>query len=412
MATSSAPGKGGSPTLDGTTATRMPFPQSVDEFGSDPRVSFSKLDEKYILEDDDGSEWEWQPAVGTDAQAGKGRWVQSVDESLVEQQRQAYASPGVDNETTTAGDKKRKTSDGGVAAAQVKKQKIEKAPPDRKNTAIYVTKLPLDTDLEEVQRVFSRCGLIAQNIDNDEPRIRLYADDQGNLKGDALIVFFRRESIQLAIDLMDGAEFRLGDKSTVIGVKEADWNYKKVKTAELEETLEGNGQSGKSKAKAAKEKQKIKARTQAMNNRLADWDDDDPQVLPETNPRFDKVVVLKHMFTLKELEEDPAAVLEIKEDVRDECGKVGEVTNVVLYDKEEDGVVTVRFGNAQSAKACVNVMNGRYFSQQKVEAYIFDGKDKFKKSGKKTGDDEEENRLDDFGDWLEGHDSKVGDEIR
>ena len=242
-----------------------------------------------------------------------------------------------------------------LQAIQVKKQRPERAPPNRKNTAIYVTKLPSDTDLEEVQHVFSRCGLIAENVDNGEPRIRLYTDDEGQLKGDALIVFFRPESIRLAIDLLDGAEFRLGDKSTVISVKEADWNFKKVKNADLEETLDDEGQSAKSKAKAAKEKQKIKARTQAMNNRLADWDDDDPQVLPETNPRFDKVVVLKHMFTLKELAEDSAAMLEIKEDVREECSKAGEVTNVVLYDKEEDGVVTVRFGNAQSAKTCVNV---------------------------------------------------------
>ena len=58
-------------------------------------------------------------------------------------------------------------------------------------------------------------------------------------------------------------------------------------------------------------------------------------------------------------------------------------------------------------------MNGRYFSQQKIEAYIYDGKEKFKKSGKKAGDDDDEDaRLDDFGDWLENHDSKVGDEIR
>jgi hypothetical protein len=35
---------------------------------------------------------------------------------------------------------------------------------------------------------------------------------------------------------------------------------------------------------------------------LADWDDDDPSTLPETRSRWDKVVILKHMFTLQELE--------------------------------------------------------------------------------------------------------------
>lgn len=45
-----------------------------------------------------------------------------------------------------------------------------------------------------------------------------------------------------------------------------------------------------------------------------------------------RVVVLKHMFTLKELEEDAALLLDLKEDVREECASLGEVTNVVLYD--------------------------------------------------------------------------------
>ena len=33
-------------------------------------------------------------------------------------------------------------------------------------------------------------------------------------------------------------------------------------------------------------------------SRLADWDDDDPSALPDTSTRWDKVVVLKQMFTL------------------------------------------------------------------------------------------------------------------
>lgn len=39
-----------------------------------------------------------------------------------------------------------------------------------------------------------------------------------------------------------------------------------------------------------------------LQSKLADWDDDDPSVMPQTNSRFEKLVILKHMFTLKELE--------------------------------------------------------------------------------------------------------------
>ena len=92
------------------------------------------------------------------------------------------------------------------------------------------------------------------------------------------------------------------------------------------------------------------------------------------------------MFTLDELEEDPGAILDIKEDIREECSKLGEVTNVVLFDMEVDGIATVRFGNAEAARACVRLMDGRNFGGQKVEAYIADGKEQFKQSKKKDDD--------------------------
>ena len=106
------------------------------------------------------------------------------------------------------------------------------------------------------------------------------------------------------------------------------------------------------------------------------------------------------MFTLKELKDDPAAMLDIKEDVREECEKFGKVTNVTLYDKEEDGVVTARFGNAVSAEACVKVFDGRWFDGRQVEAYIADGSERFKKTAKGEGDDDVE-RLENFGKFVE-----------
>jgi HIV Tat-specific factor 1 len=112
-------------------------------------------------------------------------------------------------------------------------------------------------------------------------------------------------------------------------------------------------------------------------SRLADWDDDDPSAMPDTSSRWVKVGVLKQMFILQQLEEDPAALLEIKEDVREECEKHGKVTNVVLYDKEEVGVMTVRSSNAMAAEACAKVFDGRWFDKRRMEAYITDSNEKF-----------------------------------
>lgn len=55
------------------------------------------------------------------------------------------------------------------------------------------------------------------------------------------------------------------------------------------------------------------------------------------------------------LQEDPAVILDIKEDIREECSKLGEVTNVILYDREPEGVVTVKFSEPEAARQCARV---------------------------------------------------------
>jgi HIV Tat-specific factor 1 len=251
---------------------------------------------------------------------------------------------------------------------------------------VYVTGLPRDVTVEEVAEVFSRkCGVIAEEIDSGKPRIKLYTDSNGEFKGDALIVFFKAPSVDMAIMLLDDTDFRIGENgsSGKMRVQAADSSYKKVQHAE------GEDAAGKETQKTSmKDKAKIIRKTQKLDARLADWsDDDEPSTIRETSSRWDKVVILKHMFTLAELEEDPAAILDIKEDIREECAKLGEVTNVVLFDLEEEGVASVRFANAEAARACVEVMDGRSFAGQTVVAYVSDGKEIFKKSKKKQDED-------------------------
>ncbi|SLM41302.1 nuclear mrna splicing factor-associated [Lasallia pustulata] len=385
---------------------RSGFPQSPEDFDADPRISFSKLDGKFILEADDGQEYEFDDALK--------RWVLVLDDALLEKQREAYAVKGVDEAEPAQPQKKRKQvyvngeDETGGRINPSKKSKSTAEPRERKNTAVYVTSLPTDVTVDEVSRVFSRCGVIAEEIDRGKPRIKLYTDDAGNFKGDALIVYFRAESVELAIQMLDDTDFRLGEPapSGKMRVTPADFSYKTQKDAPA-------------KSSNNKDKQKIIKKTQKLNNKLADWDDDDPSALPDTSSRWDKVVILKHMFTLAELEEDPAAILDIKEDIREECAKLGDVTNVVLFDKEPDGVASVRYGNAEAAKACVRVMDGRFFSGTKVEAYIADGNEKFKKSSEKKLGTEEEGeedaeaddegrRLDKFGSWLEEEGGRKG----
>ena len=59
MAQSIASEQGSPPPNDQMSAVKVAFPQTTEQFETDPRVSFSQLSETWILEDDDGQEWEW-----------------------------------------------------------------------------------------------------------------------------------------------------------------------------------------------------------------------------------------------------------------------------------------------------------------------------------------------------------------
>ncbi|KAI1640349.1 hypothetical protein F4809DRAFT_482656 [Biscogniauxia mediterranea] len=406
---------------DPELASGLSFPTDPQEFDADERISYSKLDNKFIAVHDDGTEFEW------DAQLK--RWIPALDEELLAQQQSAYGASldGSDDSNSHQNKKRKKDNQGNSSeegAPRQRPQKKQKQPPQpRQNTAIYVTGLPLDVTVDEVQETFSRkCGVIAEEIDSGRPRIKLYTDEKGDFKGDALIVFFKPQSVQMAIMLLDDTDFRYtpsGQPSGRMRIQAADASYKKTRYEREGEGENGedskNGKGGEAGGGGGgsssqngggnsyitgggpkprdktreQDKQKIIKRTQKLDAKLADWDDDDPYAAaggPQAEAKRDRVVILRHMFTLQELDEDPAAMLEIKEDIREECAKLGPVTNVVLYDLEEDGIASVKFRDPEAAAACVNLMDGRAFDGRTVRASIASGRERYRKSGKKQGD--------------------------
>jgi HIV Tat-specific factor 1 len=77
------------------------FPTHLENFDSDDRISFSKLDNKFVLVQDDGTEFEFDDAIK--------RWVPVLDEALMEEQQKAYIVSGVDeSEPVEAMKRKRK----------------------------------------------------------------------------------------------------------------------------------------------------------------------------------------------------------------------------------------------------------------------------------------------------------------
>jgi HIV Tat-specific factor 1 len=132
-------------------------------------------------------------------------------------------------------------------------ENAQKQKKPRVNTAVYITSIPLDATLEEIRDTFSKCGVIAEEIDSGRPRIKLYLDDDGKFKGEALVVYFRPESVNLAIQMLDESNFRIGQSGPLgpMKVQAADFSFKSQK--EVPTTIN------------MRDKKKIMQRTQKLN---------------------------------------------------------------------------------------------------------------------------------------------------
>jgi HIV Tat-specific factor 1 len=81
--------------------------------------------------------------------------------------------------------------------------------------------------------------------------------------------------------------------------------------------------------------------------------------------------------------------------MREEAETFGDVTNVTLFDKEEDGIITVRFKEFEAAEKFKDAIHGRHFGGRKLEVTLAEDKPRFRKSakGEEPDSDEEERNL-------------------
>ncbi|GBB86581.1 hypothetical protein RclHR1_00130022 [Rhizophagus clarus] len=352
----------------------------ISDFLSDPKMHFAEAIGKWTYTSDDG--------ITLQFEEDQQKWTQIDEDLLLKLQQSAYSVPGV-NESEPAVPLKRGkrnnvyTSNDTEQDSKKQKQNNQKKKPV--NTSVYVTGLPPDVTVEELAEVFSKYGVLMEDLVSGGPKIKLYKDDKDRLKGDALVTYLKEESVALACQLLDETQLR-PDEVATIRVQKAQFKEKEPKT-----------DANQSDTKL--DKKKVQKKLHQLEKKL-DWYETEPGKKAE---RYNKIVILKHMFSLEELESDITLLLDLKEDIRAECEKLGEVTNVVLYDKEPEGIVSVKFKDQLSAEACVMKMNGRFFAGRRIEAEIFDGKQKYKKTGAKSGETEEEEsvRLEKYSKWLE-----------
>ncbi|KAH7559470.1 hypothetical protein BM1_04407 [Bipolaris maydis] len=287
--------------------------------------------------------------------------------------------------------------DDGAADAQAgqnsKKRKNGKEPEANKkpkvieNKAIWISNLPPDTTAKEIEDEFSRFGIIDKGADG-QPRIKMYMDDEtGKFTGNAMVVYFRKEAITNAVNMMDDYVLRPGDYSN---------GTIRVEPAKIEHKKERDGD--KIASKLTRKDRKASERNRAeLNRKLNEWSDNEEEVAEAFAPKknkWAKVVIIKHAFTPAELDEEPEAYLEIKEEMREAAEEYGEVTNCTLYDKEPEGIVTVRFREFEPAEKFMADYQGRGYQRRKLALSLAEDKPRFKKSARGDEPDSDEGEAD------------------
>ncbi|XP_063793506.1 17S U2 SnRNP complex component HTATSF1 [Pseudophryne corroboree] len=221
---------------------------------------------------------------------------------------------------------------------------------DQRNTNVYVTGLPPDVTNDEFAQLMSRCGIIMRDPQSEEFKIKLYKDNAGNLKGDGLCCYLKRESVELALKLLDEYEIR---------------GYKlHVESAKFQ--LKGEYDATKKKKKSKDYRKKL-----SLQQKQLDWRPEKKD--SEVRKRFERVVMIKNMFHPSDFEEDPLVLNEIREDLRSECEKFGQVKKVLIFDRHPDGVASVSFKEADESDACILALNGRWFGGRQLAVEAWDG---------------------------------------
>jgi len=242
---------------------------------------------------------------------------------------------------------------------------------------IYTSKVHIlvaDISNEELKEFFSRAGVIRTDTVSGEERIKVYRDEQGRIKGDALVSYAKQESVDIALEMLNEREIKPNAK---IYIERANFEQK--------------GDYVPRKQLKVDELAKIKVKSD--QERQFSWAD-------ENAGEGLKIVIIKNMFSREEAEGDETFFEDLKRDIVEECEtKLGPVHRVVVYENHPEGVVQIKFKEPAAADACIKLMEGRYFAGKRLESFYWDGTTDYKHF-RENGEDEQK-RIDDFGEWLE-----------
>eukprot|EP01038_Epipyxis_sp_PR26KG_P012008 gene12008-16076_t len=309
---------------------------------------------------------------------------------------------------------------------QVKRKRGKAKGKKKPTTWVYVSGLPPDITSDEIMSHFSKVGLIQLSPYDQQPKIKIYRNEDGTCKGDCSICYNAEESVKLALDVLDGGYIRLSSKISVTRASfsvpdqpksDQPINIDGLKNENITKPGAGSMQPPTSTSVKSSRPQlshaQIKVAKQAMKQALA-WNEDDDVGIAKSSAL--RIIVLEGMFVLSDFD-DPNFFDEIESDVASECEKCGKIDKITVFSKNPRGVIVIKFATAYAAQECIKLMNGRFFGGQKIKCSYWDGVTNFTITTASTQEMEkeeqlEESRLNEFGDWLEKEQDELPEEFR
>lgn len=226
--------------------------------------------------------------------------------------------------------------------------------------------LPPHTEAEELADFVTKfAGVLKKNPETRKRVVKMRRDDAtGEFTGEAVVVFFRPESVQQAVSILSGMEYASGFPLTVAP-------HKKEKTGD---------QHG-----LKKRDKRVKLYNQ---DKELEWGEDEEQVH----------VIVEGIFTLDEVRENGLSFFDdLRAELMDELGKMGTVKSLKIFQHNPQGVVAIKFETPTDALRCVSRMEGRFFGGRQLKCHYYDG---FTNYQVEETEQDRNLRVAKFGDWL------------
>ncbi|PFH37017.1 RNA recognition motif-containing protein [Besnoitia besnoiti] len=238
----------------------------------------------------------------------------------------------------------------------------------RKNPNIYIANLPPDCTEDELADVFKKAGVFKIDPETLRPKIRVYTDETGRCKGDALISFVHENSVEIAIKYFDGAPFR--DGACTLKVQLAEFAPKQGQPSASPAAPGGEAEAPRA-ARGGKRDRKKYLAAKYEQERLLSWGD----AIDDGTGR--RIVIMKPTYSSEEAEmyeEGDAFYDELRQELFDEIAQFAKPEKVTVIPRHVQGVACVKLKTAEDAERIIEQFRGRFFDGRQLEVFFFDGR--------------------------------------